>query len=37
MQQQQQLLLFEDFSTEQVEEPSSLDKMMMGELYQHKQ
>ena len=36
MHEQQQLLLFEDFSTEQPE-PRRLDKMMVGELYQHKQ
>lgn len=36
MHQQQQLLLFEDFSTEQQEAPQ-LDKMMVGELYQHQQ
>ena len=39
MQQQQQLLLFEDFSTEQqdVNEPMQIDKMMLGEIYQHTQ
>jgi len=37
LQQQQQLLLFEDFSTEggqhQSQDPAALDKMMVSELY----
>ena len=39
MQQQQQLLLFEDFSTEQqdAQESMQIDKMMLGEIYQHTQ
>jgi len=35
--QQQQSLLFEDFSTEEAGAPATIDKMMIGELYQHKQ